>query len=713
MSATRRAGAPNRLAETKSPYLLQHQHNPVNWQPWDTAALAQAREEDKPIFLSIGYATCHWCHVMEHESFADPEVAALMNARFINIKVDREERPDLDRVYMAYVQAVSGSGGWPMSVWLTPALEPFFGGTYFPPQGRHGRPAFSSVLRELGQAWQQQRERVVTTASNALRSLREVLESQSHGEGPGATAPLVEGAYQQLARSYDPRWGGFGSAPKFPRPVSLDFLLQRFARHGVERAAEMALETLRQMGRGGIYDHVGGGFHRYSVDGAWHVPHFEKMLYDQAQLVSVLADAYRLTGDTELAAKAKETLHYVLSELRDPEGGAFYSAEDADSLPDAGANQKREGAFYVWTAAELNEVLGADAELFFTHFGIEDEGNADDPHGELTGTNVLHETGPLSATAAQLGITVDEADERLSHGLAELARVRGQRPRPLLDDKVLCAWNGLMICAAAKAGMAFEEPRYIEAAAGAARFVMATLWDSEKRTLYRRYREGEASIEGYLEDYAFMVEGLIELYQATFDPRWLDHALLLHERQDDLFWDREGGGYFVSSGHDPSVLLRLKDDHDGAEPSGNAVAAHNGWRLGALLGRADWSRRAEETLAHYGERLAAAPLAMPRLLSVSELVAEIPRTLIFSAGQDGLDPLVHTWRAAYCPDLVALRADPQTVQRYGDALPQLSAIAEDPQAAAHLCRRGACELPARDTATLEAQLGARRLGDRC
>ncbi len=460
----------NRLAEEKSPYLLQHKHNPVDWQPWGEAAFAEAKNLNKPVFLSIGYSTCHWCHVMAHESFENPAIAKLMNENFVNIKVDREERPDVDRLYMAFVQATTGGGGWPMSVWLTPEGRPFYGGTYFPPDNRYGRAGFPNVISGIARLWREDRERVEGEAARVMEALAEAGQGGESAQFNADEAPLLRG-FESFSRSFDEEHGGFGGAPKFPRPSVINFLL-RFATRArgdeARRAEAMALLTLRKMAAGGMRDHLGGGFHRYSVDEYWHVPHFEKMLYDQAQLAVSFSEAWQLTHEEFFAAVARETLDYVLRDMTHPEGG-FFSAEDADSLLAHGRPEHAEGAFYVWTRREITELLGTDeARTFCRHYGVEEVGNApagSDPHGEFMGKNILIERQDVSTTARILGLSVEDVSKSLTASRAKLFALRAKRPRPHLDDKILTGWNGLMISAFSKTGAALGEPRYIAAAA--------------------------------------------------------------------------------------------------------------------------------------------------------------------------------------------------------------------------------------------------------
>ena len=454
----------NRLGQEKSPYLLQHAHNPVDWFPWGEAAFAKARKENKPIFLSIGYSTCHWCHVMAHESFENPETAKIMNREFVNIKVDREERPDVDRVYMTFVQATTGGGGWPMSVWLTPDLQPFVGGTYFPPEDRHGQPGFPKVLERIAATWKQDHAKIAEQGAKIIAALREG-GSTSAEQGRALEPKILDAAYQQLSRAYDAHEGGFSSAPKFPRPATLNFLFRVYARNGGDsstgkHALEMNLHTLRKMAAGGIHDHLGGGFHRYSVDAFWHVPHFEKMLYDQAQLAVAYLDAFQITRDPQFERVARDVLDYVRRDMTSKEGG-FFSAEDADSLLEHDKPEHAEGAFYVWTKKEIDDSLGENAGVFNFHYGVEEEGNAppgSDPQGEFRGKNILIERHAITETAKRFGKNEDEIRASLKGARETLFALRAKRPRPHLDDKIIAAWNGLMISAFARAARVLDDP---------------------------------------------------------------------------------------------------------------------------------------------------------------------------------------------------------------------------------------------------------------
>jgi len=703
---------PNRLASEQSPYLLQHQDNPVHWYPWGEEAFARARAEDKPIFLSVGYSTCHWCHVMAHESFESAQVAEVLNAGFVSIKVDREERPDVDRVYMTFVQATTGSGGWPMSVWLTPALQPFYGGTYFPPTSRWGRPGFVEILEELARAWREDRERIESSASTILQRLRSFGQSAGGDAVPGSEA--LTRAVAEFDAAFDRRRGGFGNAPKFPRPSELLFLLREHARTGSDTPLAMTLATLRAMALGGMRDHIGGGFHRYSVDGDWRVPHFEKMLYDQAQLVLAYLEAAQATGDAAYAEVAIDTLAYVRRELTQPEGG-FYSAEDADSVPPEHADDakphKMEGAFYIWADAELRQHLGPDAEPFCQRFGVKPDGNApSDPQNEFTGKNILFTAKGLGDIAAGLGVSEAEVEAALARSRGVLLDVRGRRPRPHLDDKVLAAWNGLMMAAFARAGRVVPGGEvFTEEAARAAAFLERHLWDPATQVLLRRYRNGSAAVPGYAEDYAYVTFGLIELFQATGDPHWIEWALVLQRRLDELFWDPAEGGWFSSTGDDPTVLLRLKETYDGAEPAASSVAALNLLALSHLTGDAEMSGRVERTLALFRAHLGRAVPMM--LAALSTYHAGMPQVVVAGdAGAADTAALLAATSGVYRPSALVVPAFTDRREALSRVLPWLEGMnARESRATAYVCRDFACQAPVHTAEALAAQLGARDL----
>ena len=702
---------PNRLASEQSPYLLQHKENPVDWYPWGDEAFARARAEDKPIFLSVGYSTCHWCHVMEHESFESPELADILNRSFVSIKVDREERPDVDRVYMTFVQATTGSGGWPMSVWLTPSLEPFYGGTYFPPTAKWGKPGFAEILEEIARVWREERDKVVQSAAHIVERLRTLGASESsHQQIPPAA--ILERAREEFAASFDARRGGFGNAPKFPRPAELLFLLREHARTGNDQARDMVLLTLRAMALGGMRDHLGGGFHRYAVDGDWRVPHFEKMLYDQAQLVLAYVEAAQVTGETFYADVAIDTLDYVRRDLADP-GGAFYSAEDADSLPpeyadDPGAH-KMEGAFYIWTDEEVGEVLGPDAEIFREHFGVRPGGNAPfDPQNEFTNKNLLYTATPVEQMAAGRARSLEEVESVLRRARLKLLERRARRPRPHLDDKILTAWNGLTIAAFARAGRVLEgQPRFLDDARRAAEFIRAHLWQPSAGRLLRRYRNGDANVEGYAEDYAYLIFGLLELFQADGDPAWLDWAMALQQRQDDLFWDDADGGWFSTTGADPSVLLRLKEEYDGAEPAASSIGAINLLILSHLTASQAMEQRIERTFGAFASRAAQMGRAIPMMLAALSMYhAGVPQVVIAGGiTADDTRALRRAVHAKYVPSMVVVPVAPAHHEALARTLPWIATMAaREGRATAYVCRDFTCQAPTTSATELGSQL---------
>lgn len=580
----------NRLAGSLSPYLLQHAHNPVDWNPWDEAALARAKAEQKPIFLSIGYSACHWCHVMERESFENPAVAQVLNDHFVSIKVDREERPDLDDLYMDAVQTLTGRGGWPMSVWLTPDLEPFFGGTYFPPEPRGGMPGFIPLLKRIAEAWATDREGVQTSARGLTAELRRQAEVAPGSDLPGEG--VFEAALTQLRHSFDARWGGFGPAPKFPQHLAVELILSRGS--AMDRA--MVLRTLDAMWEGGMFDHLGGGFARYSVDGQWLVPHFEKMLYDNAQLACCYLSAFQATGEARYAQVARATLDYLLRDLRDPSGG-FHSSEDADS-------EGVEGKFYAFTPADVREALGAaDGARFCAAYGITEAGSFE--HG----LSVVHRF-----SCAEGGRLAEEEDQALRE---RLRLWRDRRVRPAKDDKVLAAWNGLALSALARGYQVLDEPRYREGAQACARFLQEELGRDGR--LLRVWRNGEGHTPAFLEDWAAVTEGLVDLYEADFDPAWLTWAGLLADGLLERFLDAAEGGFFSTEAHQEDLLFRLKPGFDNALPSGNTLAARALLRLSRHLQREDYRAAAEGALRCFGPWMQRAPRAFLGMLGALDL----------------------------------------------------------------------------------------------
>ena len=703
----------NRLAKEKSPYLIQHQHNPVDWYPWGPEAFAKARAEGKPIFLSVGYSTCHWCHVMAHESFENDEIAKLMNALFVCVKVDREERPDVDRVYMTYVQATTGGGGWPMSVFLTPDLQPFFGGTYFPPGDRSGRPGFPTVLQRLADAWKNDREKVVEAAAGAMKALGEYTAAGAAKSGAAGKEALAA-CFNQLTRTFDDDEGGFGGAPKFPRPVALNFLLRMYAREGAQTkdgkaALGITLHTLEKMASGGLHDHLGGGFHRYSVDRFWHVPHFEKMLYDQAQLACSYLEAFQITRDPAHEKVARGILDYVRREMTGKAGG-FHSAEDADSIIAHGKSEHSEGAFYVWKKSETEAVLGeAAAKIFNRVYGVEPDGNApagSDPMGEFKGANILIQRLSLAEAAKFFKKTEAEIAASLADSRKKLFDLRAKRPRPHLDDKIITAWNGMMISAFARAAQVLDDPAYLDSAQKSARFIRAELW--KNGTLMRSYRQGASEIAGFCDDYAALIQGLLDLYEADFDTAWLQWALELQTKQDALFGDPDHGGYFSVQKDAPNILLRMKEDYDGAEPSPNSVAALNLLRLAQIANRDDFRARALKTLAAFADQLTKTPTALPQMLVALDASLAKPRQVVIAGPREAASTraLLREIHAHFIPNKVVLLADGGPGQQWlGERLEFVKTVGVlDGKPAAYVCENFVCQLPTTDVAKLRQLL---------
>jgi uncharacterized protein len=697
----------NRLLHEKSPYLLQHAFNPVDWYPWGEEAFTRAAREDRPVFLSIGYSTCHWCHVMAHESFEDEATATILNQSFVCIKVDREERPDIDQIYMAATRSMSGGGGWPLSVFLTPDRRPFYAGTYFPPAPRGGMASFSELLHGIAGAWRNDRQHIMDIAGRLTEKLREMAQT-----GPGIfpmSKEVLATGFRQLVAEYDATYGGFSRAPKFPRPVGLNLLLRYHWRTRDEDSLAMVLHTLRSMAAGGIYDQLGGGFHRYSVDQQWRVPHFEKMLYDQSQLAISYLEAYQLTGDPLLARIARATLDYVLRDLTGSHG-AFYSAEDADSPRPENPAEHSEGAFYLWTAAEIGSLLDSqEAAVFNHHFGVADNGNAlTDPHGEFTGRNILYAARSPEETAQHLGSSIKEVEVILGKVSRKLFAQRNRRPRPHLDDKVITAWNGLMISALARGYQVLSEERYLKAASGAAAFVLTELHDATSGLLKRRYREGEAGLEAQLDDYAFLVQGLLDLYEASLDIWWLEQAVKLTGRQVELFADEKSGGFFDTSGRDHTVLVRMKSDYDGAEPTGNSVAAMNLLRLGWITDNREWRQRAEGTLAAFADVLSQFPLGIPQMAVAHDFHLATPKVIVIAGLPEAEDTrrMLREVQRCFLPHRILLLADGGKGQQWlAQYLPFVADIQMlEGRATAYLCENYTCKLPTDDPDRLREML---------
>jgi uncharacterized protein YyaL (SSP411 family) len=675
----------NRLANEKSPYLLQHAHNPVDWFAWGDEAFEKAKREHKPIFLSIGYSTCHWCHVMERESFESEELAKFLNEHFVSIKVDREERPDVDKIYMTFVQAMTGSGGWPLNVFLTPERKPFFGGTYWPPEVKYGRPSFLQVLQQIAGAWQSKSNDVLDSAQKLHEQLAEMTARESTNRMV-LTARVVQNAGLRLKEGYDEVNGGWGSAPKFPSPSNPRFLLRYGARHGDAEATRMVLNTCDKMAAGGIYDQLGGGFARYSVDARWLVPHFEKMLYDNAQLTQLYLDAYLVSGDARHADVVRDVLRYVLRDMTHPDGG-FYSAEDADS-------EGKEGKFYCWTEAELKTLLTAEEFSVATnYFDITEKGNFHD-HSDpqaLPNQNVLSIANPDAAKGKEA---------LLASAKQKMFAVRAKRVRPHLDDKVLASWNGLMLGAVARAGIVLDEPAYLAAAEKNLAFLKAKLWDSKTKTLYHRWRDGQRDNTQLLESYAFLLGGVIDLYEATLRPEHLDFAIALAESMTARFHDAKDGGFWQSTSDAKDLILRVKDDYDGAEPSGNAVATLALYKLAAITERKDFRETADRTLKLFSDRLWQVPQAVPYLLGALDFSLEEPRRAVLAG--DFNTPagraLLRGAHSAFQPNKVILGTT-GAVESFAKTL-----TPKDGKPTAYVCTGTACQPPTHEAGKLKTLL---------
>ncbi|MBP8002217.1 MAG: thioredoxin domain-containing protein [Chloroflexi bacterium] len=678
---------PNRLAHETSPYLLQHAHNPVDWYPWGAEALEKAKTENKPILLSVGYAACHWCHVMAHESFEDETTAALMNEHFVNIKVDREERPDLDGIYMNAVVAMTGQGGWPMTVAMTPEGEPFFGGTYYPPTPRQGMPAFRQVLMSLAQAWEKQNSQLRQSATDIAEHLSQA--AMLEGQEGQLTAAALDRAFEGISKVFDEKQGGFGPAPKFPQPMTIEFLLRYHQRTGDKQALHMAEYTLKRMAYGGMYDQVGGGFARYSTDNIWMVPHFEKMLYDNAQLARVYLHAWQMTGKPLYRRIVEETLDYVLREMTHKDGG-FYSSQDADS-------EGEEGKFYVWTVAEIqHNLVEHEADLFIQSYDVRETGNWE-------GRNILHLPRDPEEIAHDRRFSPEEWHRRMATARQKLYQVRSERVWPARDEKILTAWNGLMLATFAEAGRMFDRDDYLHAAASSAEFLYNTLRTPDGRLL-RAWKEGAAAKgNGFLEDYAYLAEGLLALYQTTFDTHWFAWALELVELIMLHFHDVENGGFYDTSDDHEQLIHRPKDVQDNATPSGNAMAVHALLKLSLYTGRMGYWKIAEQaTSAVYGAMLKY-PTGFGQWLSAAAFILGEPQELaiIGEPGTFETDALLKVVNKGYRPHLVVAVGDETDGKKVEllKARPQLNN-----QATAYLCRRFVCQQPVTSTDALTEQL---------
>ena len=695
----------NHLAKEKSPYLLQHAHNPVDWFAWNDEAFEKARAENKPVLVSIGYSTCHWCHVMERESFEDERVGQFLNEHFVSIKVDREERPDVDKIYMTFVQSTTGSGGWPMNVFLTPDLKPFFGGTYFPPDARYGRPSFLQVLQQISQLWQE-RKNEITASAEEIHARMEAATANSAESGLLLTAEVLKNAAAVFKSNYDPVHGGFGGAPKFPQPSFPSLLLRCAKRFHDDEAVRMVLNTCERMADGGIHDHLGGGFARYSVDAEWLVPHFEKMLYDNAQLAQLYLDAFLVSGDARHAEVARDILDYVLRDMTHPDGG-FYSAEDADS-------EGHEGKFYCWTKDELSKLLTVDEfNVAVKFFGITVEGNfTDHSHPQpLTGQNVLSIANPVGGDAlprVQADQQVGPTDlGLLTSAKSKMLAARNQRISPHLDDKILASWNGLMLGAFAQASAVLGDEKYRAAAERNLKFIREKLWQPPQGragsplpadgahgvtrptgTLFHRWRDGERDGVQLLEGYAFYLSGVIELYEATLEPGHLDFAIALAEAMIAKFYDSENGGFWQSPAGATDLILRVKDDYDGAEPSGNSVATLALLKLGVITGQKDFTEAAGNTLRLFAHRLQSFPQAMPFMLHALDFSLQEPKRVVIAGDTNSTNfhELLRAAHSVYQPDKIVL-GNTGAVEEFARTLPAKTGPV------VYLCTGNSCQPP--------------------
>ncbi len=683
----------NRLSHESSPYLLQHAYNPVDWYPWGDEALEKSKALDRPILLSVGYSACHWCHVMEHESFENSSIAEQMNRHFICIKVDREERPDIDAIYMSAVQLMTGQGGWPMTVFLTPEGKPFYGGTYFPPDDRYGRPGFPRVLEAVSAAWKSQRIEIEQQSDEITQTISQDSFSTGSGTSLRITSSLLATALDAMSAKFDRTNGGFGAAPKFPQPASLDLLLRLHQTLKRDAAQEMVEKTLQRMALGGIYDQLGGGFHRYSTDAVWLAPHFEKMLYDNAQLALTYCRAYQLTGKQFYRDISEETLEYILREMTDPATGAFYSAQDADS-------EGEEGRFFVWSRAELDQILGErDAAIFGAFFDVTDGGNWE-------GKNILHVIADAPSVAARFGIPVSEAAQILDSARVQLLEVRGERIAPGLDDKILTSWNGLALSAFAKCGAAFDRTDFIEAAIRNAEFLTSVM--AEERVgmtrLFRTCRNGAARLNGYLEDYSFLAEALLDLYETTLDQRWLDKVIRLVDSMNMWFKDPRDGSFYTTSTDHEALIHRMKDWDDNAIPCGNSVAFSVLLRLSALRGDVSVPTAIAKTLRPLAEAISQQPYGFGRMLGVLDRCASgsVEIALRGEASHPVMRQMLSAIHRIYCKDLVVAAGE---VDERDDDLPLLkSRPAVNGLPTAYVCVNQTCSLPISSAEELERTL---------
>ncbi|MCB0721756.1 MAG: thioredoxin domain-containing protein [Ignavibacteriae bacterium] len=694
---------PNPLINEKSPYLLQHAYNPVEWHPWNEETFKLAKKEDKPIFLSIGYSTCYWCHVMEREVFEDPEIAELMNKYFVNIKVDREERPDVDRIYMIALQAMTGAGGWPMSMFLTPDLKPFYGATYIPPKAKYGRTGFEDVIEEIHKVWTNKKDEVIQSSDKIV----DLLEKNINEKAPVTekfSETVFDKCFETSERIFDFDEGGFGTGNKFPRPVVFDFLLAYYFSTGNKEALDIVTFSLHKMYRGGMFDHLAGGFHRYSVDPVWRVPHFEKMLYDQAQLVTIYLDTYLITKKELFLGVAEKTLEYVSKYLTSPDGG-FYSAEDAESaLHEDKPDDKEEGTFYLWTQDEINDALGSqDGVILNNYFGTQPNGNTlNDPHDVFGNKNVLFISKDIYDLAKLFNKPANEVLGILKESKTKLLEEREKRPRPHLDDKILTSWNALMISAFAKAYTVTGNEKYLASAENSARFILANLY--KDGTLLHRYRDGDARFDGSLEDYSYMIQALIDLYEATFNIDYLNKAIELNSTAVGKFYDNENGGFFDVAGSPEDIILKTKESYDGAEPAGNSIQILSMLKLGIITEDNSLTDKAVKSLEFFYENLDRAPFSSPQMLFALYFYMKGSVEIILSGDRnDKFEKFLKKINNTFIPTKVILHAE--------DSIKSISPFIEnivstDKENKVYICKNYKCDLPIESMDKLEEALNS-------
>jgi hypothetical protein len=698
---------PNRLINEKSPYLLQHAFNPVDWYSWGEPAFEKARNENKLIFLSIGYSTCYWCHVMEREVFENERIASLMNEYFVNIKVDREERPEVDRIYMKALTGITGSGGWPMSMFLTPDLKPFYGATYIPPVARYGSPAFPDLIKDIHDQWHIAPEKFYKTGNQVLNFIKE--NAFPNGTELSLNETVLKKAYNKIAGNFDPVHKGFGEAPKFPRPMLFNFLFHYYKRFGEEKSKSMALETLKEIANGGIHDHIGGGFHRYATDNSWRVPHFEKMLYDQAQLANSYLDAYLITHDDFYSSIVTDILEFIINEMTSADGG-FFSALDAESAIDnSNSKLKKEGAYYLWKKGEIDKTLTTEeSEIFCFVFGIKEHGNVNGTasiHADFNDENIIYQSHTIDETATYFNMNKTKVEEIVTTCRNKLALIKKERPYPHLDDKILTSWNGLMISAFSNAYKIIGDERYLMAAEKAADFILAKVFDRKNNILYHRYRDGEAKYEAGLEDYAFFIGGLIDLYEASFNYKWIKSAIELTGIQIKLFYDNINHGFFDTSGNDKTILIKTKEWMENAEPSGNSSAILNLLCLSQMTDNTKWDEIAGNSLAYFSNIINRYPDAMVFMLAAIDFSISKPKQIIIAGSlQDPLTAeILKVIRNHYIPNKIVLLIDnPAEYEKFFPFVKDY--IRLDGKTTVYVCENYNCKLPTSKITEIEKLL---------